>query len=538
MNTNLVHHKLNEDLEFFAKHAPLTVKDKAGNLVVFQLNRAQRYIHMKIEEQRKRLGFVRVMLLKGRQQGGSTYVGMRYYHKARSIPGTSVFILSHDGKTTDKLFKMVERAHEQVHPTLKPEVGASNRYQLSFPALGSDYAVGTAGNENVGRGGTAQLFHGSEVAYWEHAYAIQDGALESIALAKGTEIILESTANGPVGLFYDKCMAALKGVGDYILIFVPWFWQDEYERHVDTTIFEMTPEEEEFAAAYFSKPFPFEQEALGHERIFRKLAWRRAKIQDLATGGNLEAGKAKFHQIYPSNPVEAFQSTGIGLFRPDAITAARKSEITDVDAPVVAGVDPAGDSDTADRTVISLRRGRHIYKRLMYPRMRPMELAGIIARDVIDGEGAEMVFIDRGYGEGTLDRLREMGYGRRVMGIAFNERPSQPDVYMNKRTEIICEYAAWINGGEVRIPDDDEGYAALACIPLDESTSNGLRFLKSKREIKRAIGGALLLDIVDADALTFSYPIRREAGGALWKKSSGKKADGGLTSMTRRRARG
>ncbi len=267
-----VHERLNADLEFFCAAAPVYIKDKVGGLVKFVMNKAQRYIHYRIEAQRKKRGWVRIILLKGRQQGGSTYTAVRYYHRARSVPGTSVFILSHDGKTTDKLFKMVERIHENTHPAVRPEVGASNRYQLDFIKLGSDYAVGTAGNENVGRGGTAQLFHGSEVAYWENAQAIQDGALESIALLPGTEIILESTANGPVGLFHDKAMAALKGEGDY----------------------------------------------------------------------------------------EAFQATGVGLFRADAIMAARKSTITDESAAVVAGVDVAGDSEDSDRTVITIRRGRFL----------------------------------------------------------------------------------------------------------------------------------------------------------------------------------
>lgn len=540
MDPRLVHERLNTDLQFFAEHGPLHIKDKTGDLIRFRFNLAQRYIHDKLEAQRKEKGWVRAVLLKGRQQGGSTYVGMRYYHRARSVPGTGVFILSHDGKTTDKLFKMVERAHENVRPQLRPTVGSSNRYQLSFPELRSDYAVGTAGNENVGRGGTAQLFHGSEVAYWDNAYAIQDGALESIALARGTEIILESTANGPVGLFYDKAMAALKGQGDYILIFIPWFWQDEYERDVDVKTFQVTEEEQAIIDAYFSRPFPYHTEPISEEKRMRKLAWRRAKILDLSTGQNVESGKAKFRQIYPNNPVEAFQSTGVGLFRPDAIAAARKSSVTDEGAPVIAGVDPAGDSDDADRTVIALRRGREVLDIFKYPRMRPMELAGICAK-LLEKHGVDMMFIDRGYGEGTIDRLHELGYARKVIGVAFNERPLNPDVYLNKRSEMIIECAKWINAGGVRVPDDDDVHAAFACVPVDEETSNGLKFLKSKREIKRALGGALLLDIVDAVALTFSYPVKRAAGDANpWRKAgtvSGRPAGSPLASLNRKRGR-
>ena len=349
MDPALVHERLNSDLEFFCLAAPVYIKDKIGNLVKFEMNTAQRYLHSRIEAQKKKRGWVRIVLLKGRQQGGSTYVAVRFYHRARSVPGTSVFILSHEGKTTDKLFKMVERIHENVHPAVKPEVGASNRYQLSFPKLGSDYSVGTAGNDNVGRGGTAQLFHGSEVAYWENAAAIQDGALESIALMPGTEIILESTANGPVGLFNQKAMAALKGQGDYELVFIPWFFQDEYEREPEPD-FLPTEDEETLIQTYFTEPFPFARDPISRARALRKVAWRRFKIMDLATGsgGGEQIGHIKFRQIYPNNPVEAFQATGIGLVRPEAIMAARKSTVTDEVSPLVMGVDVAGYSEDSD----------------------------------------------------------------------------------------------------------------------------------------------------------------------------------------------
>ena len=71
-------------------------------------------------------------------------------------------------------------------------------------------------------------------------------------------------------------------------------------------------------------------------------------------------------------------------------------------------------------------------------------------------------------GHRPLDRLRELGYGDRVQGVHFNERCLYPDVYLNKRAEIIIELAKWLNGGDVRIPDDDEVHADFACIPLDK----------------------------------------------------------------------
>ncbi len=491
------------------------VKGKSGELVPFKLNQAQRYIHSQLEKQLATHGWVRALILKGRQQGASTYVNARFYHKAVRTPGRSVFILSHEGRTTDKLFDMVRRFQDNVSPALRPEEGKSNTRQMTFPKMNSDYAAATAGNEQAGRGFTAQLFHGSEVAYYEHAYAIQDGALKSIALAPGTEIILESTAFGPVGFFYEKCQQALHGQGDYILIFVPWYWQEEYERPDDGT--ELTLEEKVYAVNHFSKAFPFAAAPISLERARRKMLWRRAEIVDLSTGNNPETGKAKFRTIYPSNPIEAFLSTGVGIVRPDAIEAARRAHTTLVDevASRIAGVDPAGDGKKSDRTVITIRQGRKVERVLKYPTMRPMELAGICARLITESH-LDMMFVDRGYGEGTIDRLHELGFRTKVIGIAFNERSLYPDIYSNKRSEIIIEAAKWLNAGGVSIPDDDEIHADLAAMPMDKETSNGLKFMPPKEEIKKALGRSP--DIFDSLALTFAYPVRKDVDGSAWRK--------------------
>lgn len=522
-----IHNRLNTDFYFYAKNAPLMIKDKEGNVISFVLNRAQQYIHNKLEEQKRTLGRVRACILKGRQQGCSTYVSARFFHRTTRNKGISTFILSHEGKTTDKLFRMVDRYQENINDALKPEEGAANRYQKTYPRLDSDYAVGTAGNENVGRGGTAQQFHGSEAAYWEKADAIQDGALESIGDVNGTEIILESTANGPNGLFYRKCISALKGEGDYQLIFVPWFWQEEYERPDNGS--ELTEEERGYLELVLDE-YPF-------DKAKRKVLWRRNKLIDLCTSDNPASGAHKFKQIYPSNPIEAFQATGLGLIRSDAIIAARKSTLKDVVAPVVMGVDPAGDTG-GDRTVIVIRKGREILKYLKYDFMKPMRLAGICA-GLIDQYHVDQCFVDVGHGHGTIDRLHELGYKRTVQGVAFNERSLQPDVYLNKRSEIIIAVASWVNGGDVNIPDDDEIHADLACMPLDIETSNGLKYIIAKREIKKLLGRSP--DVYDALALTFAFPVRNMDGGNrnTFVKATGSKGGehGPLTSLNKFRSK-
>ncbi len=227
--TYKIHTRLQTELPFFSRHA-LIIKDKGGDIIPFIFNKAQEHIHKELEHQKRTTGKVRAIILKGRQQGCSTYVAARFYHLATRQTGKSVFILSHDSVTTQKLYSIVEKYHECCPAPLKPKTDTQNRRQLKFNDINSEYTVGTAGNEQIGRGATLQYFHGSEVAFWEKTDGIETGIMQAIADMDNTEIILESTANGMGNMFYRKCMDALQGRGDYILIFVPWFWQDEYRR--------------------------------------------------------------------------------------------------------------------------------------------------------------------------------------------------------------------------------------------------------------------------------------------------------------------
>jgi hypothetical protein len=122
-----------------------------------------------------------------------------------------------------------------------------------------------------------------------------------------------------------------------------------------------------------------------------------------------------------------------------------------------------------------------------------------------------------------------MGYRRMVQAVGFGERALRPDVYMNKRSEMLIDAAEWINGRGVRMPDDDELHSDLAAVPIDETTSNGLKYIKPKKDIKKLLGGKST-DIFDAFGLTFAYPVRKQTSGAVGsggKGASGNMADGG-----------
>src|SRR5262249_2534907 len=187
------------DYAFFARDI-LRIRPKTGAIESFVFNRAQQYIHEKLEAQLASLGRVRALILKGRQQGCSTYIGGRYYHRASRNKGLRVYILTHEHQATQNLFEVVERFHLNCPDAERPSTGAANAKELYFDKLDSGYKVGPAGTKGVGRFSTIQLFHGSEVAFWPHADTHAAGVLQAVPNEAGTEIVLESTANG-VGNF-------------------------------------------------------------------------------------------------------------------------------------------------------------------------------------------------------------------------------------------------------------------------------------------------------------------------------------------------
>lgn len=477
---------LTEDFQYYAA-ANLWIRTKSGKVQSFRLNKAQQYIHEKLEEQKARTGKVRAIILKGRQQGCSTYVEGRLYWRTTMTKGVRAFILTHEDDATKNLFEMAQRYHENSVPQLRPSTAASNAKELIFDRLDSGYRVGTAGNKAVGRSSTIQFFHGSEVAFWPYAAEHAKGVLQTIPDDEGTEVILESTANGVGNYFHDQWKRAESGESEFIAVFVPWFWQDEYRKRPPEG-FSLTDEEEELA----------EQYGLDTEQ----LAWRRMKITGLSAGG--ANGLSAFRQEYPMNAAEAFQTTGgAGLITPDAVMRARKAEVRG-NGKLIVGVDP---SRGGDRFAVMRRRGRLMYQPESYTGAQVDKLGKAVAicRRILQDEKPDMMFIDAGGGADLVDRLHELGHDN-VKAIAFGSTPLRDDKYKNKRAEMWGEMAEWMNDENlpVQVPDEDEIQADLCACPYERDSHDRI-VLWRKEKIKQEYGFSP--DYGDAAALTFAEPV-------------------------------
>lgn len=484
-NRRILHKRFNDEYRFYAKYH-LKIRTKEGSIEPLIFNYAQEKLDAFIIKQNMETQRVRILILKARQQGFSTYTGGRFYWRTTRNEGKATFILSHEADTTEKLFQIVERYHKNCPDAAKMQTDVANRRRMVFSGINSEYFVGTAGNENVGRGGTIQYLHASEAAFYPDGEGFSKGLLQSVPDLPGTEVIIESTANGMDPLFYRMCMDAQNGKGDYRLFFSPWFWQAEYRKEAPLD-FVPTYEEEKLMTVY--------------ELDANQIYWRRTKIE-----GAFKGDIKSFMQEYPANVEEAFISSGDSLISSFAFMAARKATLTDPNAPLVIGVD-TNEAVGKARTGICFRQGRQILKAYAIEGKKPMELVGVLA-DIINHNQPIKMFMDSGNGFAVIDRLIELGYGDIVMPVSFNDGAIDDTQFLNKRAEMWNDLAQWVNNGDTRVPDCDVFHKEVTAIPVHKKTSSGLKKLVPKEEIEDA--AKIRIDIGDAAALTFAYPVRRD----------------------------
>lgn len=298
-----VRKRLLTDYPFYAKSS-LKIRTKAGDVAPLQLNPAQQILQKAVEDQLQTDGKIRVIILKARQQGLSTYVGGYLYFSVSQNKARKAMVITHHADSTRALFDMTKRYHENCPDILKPHTKYSSRRELSFDLLDSSYVVATAGGDAVGRGETLTHVHASELAFWPKSTADDtwNGLAQAVPNAPGTAVFIESTANGVSGIFYDLWRGAVEGKNGFVPVFIPWFADPTYRERLRGD-FERTPEEETLALKY----------NLDDEQLM----FRRRKIA--------QNGIDLFKQEYPAEPDEAFLTTGRPVFNPEQLQGCLKS---------------------------------------------------------------------------------------------------------------------------------------------------------------------------------------------------------------------
>jgi hypothetical protein len=293
--------RLLEDFEFYARHC-VKIRTKEGTIVSLVLNRVQKRFVKAIIDQMARTGRVRMVVLKARQQGLSTVISAWQYWWLSQRKAQKGLVMAHEAESTQTLFDMYKRVHENVPDIVRPGTKYSSRTELVFDKLDTGLRVATAGGRGVARGETLTVAHLSEVAFWPVAFANTNfnGLVQAIPDVDGTAIFLESTAQGMTGKFREMWVSAEQGRSGYEPFFSPWFESDEYRQKAPAD-FQRTPEEEDLIKAFSHLGLTSDDQ----------LEWRRRKV---ATNG-LDL----FRQEYPGTAEEAFLSTGRPIFNNDYV---------------------------------------------------------------------------------------------------------------------------------------------------------------------------------------------------------------------------
>ena len=281
----------------------IKIRDKAGRIVPLKLNQPQLKLYEIIKKCKEEQRPVRIIILKARQMGFSTATESILFKETVTKFNRRTGIITHLDSATTNLFNMSKLMYDNLPDGLKPSVKASNAKELIFDndkgtGLKSKIKCMTAGTNGVGRSDTFDCLHLSELAFWQgDVKATLIGLLQAVPNLPDTMVIIESTANG-YETFKEYWDNAVKGESDFIPLFVAWYEMNEYK--LPYSGFQLTDYEKALKERY----------NLDNDQ----LEWRRWCIRN-----NCGNDDEVFKQEYPSNPEEAFLSTGNCIFDKEQI---------------------------------------------------------------------------------------------------------------------------------------------------------------------------------------------------------------------------
>lgn len=280
------------------------VIDKAGKEVDFRPNWAQQELIETLHS--------RNVILKARQLGFTTLCCLMYLDDCLFRSNVRAAVIAHkldDAKVIfrDKVKFPYDRLPEALRQRIPTVQDASDT--LTF-VNNSSIRVSTST-----RSGTVNWLHVSEYGkicaqFPEKAREIRTGAFPS---AEQGTIVLESTAEGNEGDFYEKCQTAqsLANLGqplsrlDYRFFFFPWFKEPSYR--LRQSVAPTSPEDE----AYFQR---IEAEARTDIDREQRHWWLKNERE---LGGDMK-------REYPATPREAFEQAIEGAYFADQLAMAEK----------------------------------------------------------------------------------------------------------------------------------------------------------------------------------------------------------------------
>lgn len=222
-----------------------------------------------------------ILGLKPRQVGYTTLTLAFFYRELYcSVDPSVLFSVVHDEDAQTRLRMMVETFAEEMPEEIRPAWFVSNERRSTFEHNRATFLRKVAGGKGKGRSWRFSHLHATEMAHWSTASSASRGdeagtsdeeafASAMAALADNGRVVIESTGNGPKGLFHTLWRQAASGDDPkWAYVFVPWNTVPRYQEvPEDLEAFEDSLNEEERQL----------REDFG--LTLAQLRWRRTKIE-------------------------------------------------------------------------------------------------------------------------------------------------------------------------------------------------------------------------------------------------------------------
>jgi len=298
-------HTTISDIDYAEKYPRIKTEDTPPLIIPFRMNPIQCvYRSLKAAVPVPKATGKRILTLKARRMGITTYEQITSYATVRTKRGSELLTIAQSKPEAEKIFRMVHLMHDTDPNYMRLDLDRNDA--LAYKALRTCFTITSCGAVAVSRGSTLVKVHGTEVAHWDLNYDDTNNLVIALGTAaRRGELIMETTAKGLDNWFAETWKEAERGKNIWTPIFLGWYLdprnsiQTTYD---DRVLIKETLDEEE---AYLVERFNCN---------INQLAWRR----EVSKGG--AKYKKLFKQEYPATADEAFQATGSSFFNSDTLS--------------------------------------------------------------------------------------------------------------------------------------------------------------------------------------------------------------------------
>ena len=218
----------------------------------------QEMVYEAMQEEWEANGHCKIIILKPRQTGISTWTAAMMFHRTIFTPHCFTMLVAQNLTTSTHIYQMSIRAYYNLPWWLRPEylyktkTGAiefqreNETERMIDPGLGSILHVANATQmSGVAIGKSIRNLHLSEVSRYPND-EIYEADIKPSMNARDTCAVMESTGYGRQGLFYEQWQAAIDGDTDFRALFIPVYKVTKYYLPIRGKGFELAEDEQRF----------------------------------------------------------------------------------------------------------------------------------------------------------------------------------------------------------------------------------------------------------------------------------------------------